>query len=123
MLPTVLIVEDDSLNQELLSEQVEDICEVLVASDGTQALSSIRAEVPDLILLDLNMPRMNGFQLIERLSDGGFAIPIVVVTAMDLRRTDYDFFRKHRIGRVFQKGRYSEEELQAGIQSTLRQAG
>ena len=38
---------------------------------------------------------------------------------MDLRRADYDFFRQHKIGRVFQKGRYSEEELQASIQSTL----
>lgn len=115
----ILVVEDDYLNQDLISEQVEDLAEVEVAGDGAQALSMIEKQIPDLILLDLNMPRMNGFQLIESLSSSGIDIPIVVITAMDLRKNDFEFFKTHRVQRVFQKGGYSEEELHGCINTAL----
>lgn len=107
------------MNQDLISDQIEDIAEVEVAGDGVDALECIKRQRPDLIVLDLNMPGMNGFQLIENLGASGIHVPIVVITAMDLRKSDFEFFKAHRVKRVFQKGRYSEDELQSSINTAL----
>lgn len=118
----ILVVEDDFMNQDLLSEQVEDLAEVQIASNGAHALQCIQQQRPDLIVLDLNMPQMNGFQFIERLRTIGHTIPIVIITAMDLRRADYDFFRTHQIARVFEKGRYSGDEFLTSVRTALQGA-
>lgn len=60
------------------------------ASDGEQALQKITSRTPDLILLDLSMPEMDGFQVLERLCQWGGGrppLPVVVFSAMDDRET------------------------------------
>ncbi|HLW54554.1 MAG TPA: response regulator [Candidatus Angelobacter sp.] len=80
----VLIVEDKDTSRELLRTVLEKQGYVVIeASDGEEALQTARAEIPDLILLDLHMPRRNGYEvLIELRKDQRFvAVPIVAVTA------------------------------------------
>ena len=84
---TVLIVDDDTANRELLRRIVEPRgVNVVEAKDGKEALDILEKETPSLIFLDLMMPRMNGFEVLERLStDTRWAkIPVVVVTAKEL---------------------------------------
>jgi two-component system cell cycle response regulator len=84
---TVLVVDDNEQNLELLHAYVEDGvgCKVRTARDGLEALRSVEQEQPDLILLDVMMPRMSGFQVCSRLkSDPTLRdIPVVMVTALN----------------------------------------
>jgi two-component system cell cycle response regulator len=84
---TVLVVDDNEQNLELLHAYVEDGvgCKVRTARDGLEALRSVEQQQPDLILLDVMMPRMSGFQVCSRLkSDPTLRdIPVVMVTALN----------------------------------------
>jgi len=80
----ILIVEDKASSRELLRTVLQSQGYVVTeAADGEEALHKARREVPDLILLDLQMPVRNGYQVLEELrQDPRFAsIPIVAVTA------------------------------------------
>lgn len=80
---TVLIVEDNPLNLELLSQLLEDDFEILTAGDGIEAVEMGINHLPDLILMDLSLPRLDGWQAAERLRghERTRHIPIVAVTA------------------------------------------
>ncbi len=78
----VLVVEDNAINQLILQEQLEHLgCTVTLASDGGQALRRWDAERFDLVLTDLNMPIVNGFELARSLRDGGYAGPLIGLTS------------------------------------------
>ncbi len=60
--PTVLVVDDNQQNLELLQAYLEDVdCQAVPARDGLEALEIIAKDPPDLILLDVMMPKMSGF--------------------------------------------------------------
>jgi CheY-like chemotaxis protein len=63
----ILIVDDNEHNRELARQMLCDTWEVAVAEDGVRALEMTRAERPDLVLLDLSMPRMNGWDVARQL--------------------------------------------------------
>jgi two-component system sensor histidine kinase/response regulator len=81
---TVLIVDDVPANIDILSESLGDDYELFFATSGYEALDLVRAEKPDLILLDIMMPGMDGYQLCSILKgdESTRNIPIVFVTAM-----------------------------------------
>lgn len=78
----VLIVDNEDTVRQLIRVTLR-AYEVIEGSDGVEALEKARREKPDLILLDLMMPKMNGFEVIKRLkSDPTVAeIPIILLTA------------------------------------------
>lgn len=83
---TILVVDDNEQNLELLLAYLEDTgAKLLTARDGVEALASVAATRPDLILLDVMMPRMSGFQVCAKLKQDPATreIPIVVVTALN----------------------------------------
>ena len=89
--PKVLIVEDeDSIRETMRFALEQSRYECLLARDGAEALAVARAAVPDLILLDIMLPKLNGYQVCRLLKrDSRFsAIPIVMVTARTQER-DY----------------------------------
>ena len=79
---TILIVDDSNLNRQILVDFLEtkdfDIKE---AVDGKQGLEMIQSERPDIVLLDLIMPVMDGFETMENLIKMGISVPIIVITA------------------------------------------
>ncbi len=87
----VFIVDDNEQNVELLQAYLETLprCETSVAHDGLEALQRIEAtpdaDLPDLILLDVMMPRMSGFEVCQKLKDDPRTapIPIMMVTALN----------------------------------------
>lgn len=83
--PTILIVDDTAVNIDILSEFLTDHCDVRVAADGPAALASVASCLPDLILLDIVMPGMDGFEVCRRLkADVRTAdIPVIFITALD----------------------------------------
>lgn len=81
----VLIVDDNEQNLELLQAYLDDIGgPVRVVSDGLQAIESVKNDPPDIILLDIMMPRMSGYQVCKELkgSEETKDIPIIMVTAL-----------------------------------------
>ena len=117
----VLVVEDDPDTREVLRRTLEQdgwvVCE---AANGRAALESVARNRPELIVLDLMMPEMDGFDFLAELRrrDGGGAIPVVVVTAKDLSAEDRERLNGH-VARVFQKGAFSREELAREIRQRL----
>jgi len=78
----VLIVDDDAASRRLLEVRLRPLeCDVATAGNGEQALTAIRKEVPDLVLLDLQMPRMGGIEVLRALRKEEIHIPVIVITA------------------------------------------
>jgi two-component system capsular synthesis sensor histidine kinase RcsC len=82
----VLVAEDNPINQATLRHQLEQLgCTVTVAADGAEALSLWELGAYDLLLTDVNMPKMNGYELTGTLRERGFTQPIIGVTANAMR--------------------------------------
>jgi putative two-component system response regulator len=82
----ILIVDDEAANRELLEDLLVPLgYEIFQAADGATALAMVQEIAPDVILQDIMMPRMNGFEVVKRLkeSEATRDIPVVVVTALD----------------------------------------
>jgi DNA-binding NtrC family response regulator len=78
----VLIVDDDAASRELLETRLGALsCDVAMAADGWEALVAIRREAPSVVLLDLQMPSMNGMEVLRALQQDGSNIPVIVITA------------------------------------------
>jgi two-component system chemotaxis response regulator CheY len=89
----ILVVEDDESIRNLIVSQLQDAgFEVSTAADGLEGLEAIRDRRPDAVLLDINMPRMDGFTVLERLkSDPETSdLPVLMLSAQsspeDIRR-------------------------------------
>ncbi len=83
----ILVVDDNPQNLELLVEYLQTIDDVQTptAADGIEALEMVRQVKPDLILLDIMMPRMSGFEVCRKLKSDPATrdIPIIMVTALN----------------------------------------
>src|ERR1700742_191954 len=88
MTARILVVDDIEANVRLLEAKLSaEYYDVLSATDGVTALAMAAADKPDIILLDVMMPGMDGFQVCRRLKDDPATrhIPVVLVTALDGR--------------------------------------
>ena len=85
--PQVLVVDDDEDFLSLLSLHLAPRCRLRVARDGKEALLLIAEERPDLVLLDVMMPRLSGWELCREMKSNALYddIPIVLVTAVGAR--------------------------------------
>lgn len=80
----ILVVDDTEANVEILVDTLGDLYDVSVAMDGEWALNSVKEEKPDLILLDIVMPGMDGYEVCSRLKESADtrSIPIIFLTAL-----------------------------------------
>ena len=80
----ILVVEDNAMNRDMLTRRLERRGhETLVAVDGDEAIAKARAERPDIILMDMNLPEVDGWEATRRLKadDALQAIPVIALTA------------------------------------------
>jgi len=117
---TILTADDDPQLLRLIARNLElEDYQVLVASDGQQALEQIEQHAPDLVLLDVMMPRMDGFTVCQRVREFS-AVPIIIVTA---RGQDQDKVRGLDLGADdYLTKPFSIEELLARVRAVLRRA-
>ena len=78
----VLIADDDPASRRLLEVRLRALgCEVLTAGDGREALAGVQQEAPALMMLDLEMPRVDGMEVLRALRREGIDLPVIVITA------------------------------------------
>ena len=88
MADTVLIVDDDTSDRNMLYKVIRGAgMDAMTAVGGDQALETVRQHPVDLILMEINLQGMDGFQLIETLRGRGIRTPVIIVSS---RREDYD---------------------------------
>jgi len=88
-MPELLLVEDNEMNRNMLSRRLERRGrEVRIAENGAQAIDEVTSEQPDLVLMDLSLPVMDGWEATERLRDKPRTsdLPIVALTAHALEK-------------------------------------
>ena len=95
---------------------------VLKAEDGRQGIEAAQREAPDLILLDLMMPGMSGFEVAEQLGVGERtrAVPIIVMTAMPLSASDKERLHRAVVWHIAEKGALSMAEFTDMVGKTVR---
>jgi len=84
---TLLLVEDNALNRNMLSRRLEKMgYHVLLAVDGQEGVNMTKTEAPDLVLMDINMPIMDGWEALEILKTDPMtkSIPVIALTAHTL---------------------------------------
>lgn len=92
--PTILVVDDTPDNIQLVSDLLKDDYTVKVATSGAKALQICRPHPPDLVLLDIMMPEMDGFEVMRRLRDdpATAGVPVIFLTALaDSRHEEQGF--------------------------------
>ncbi len=84
---TILIVEDVALNRDLLVQLLEDDYRLVLAEDGKAALERAVEERPDLVLMDLSLPRVDGWEATRKLKATGATahIPVIALSAHAMR--------------------------------------
>ena len=118
----ILVVEDDAATREMMRRTLERAGWTLAeAENGRVALERVARSRPEVILLDLMMPEMDGFEFLEELrkNEAWRDIPVVVVTAKDLTETDRRRLNGY-VQKILQKGPHTREELVREILSVVR---
>jgi len=118
----LLVIDDDSTFREMLEEELRELgYDIRWASTGEEGLEAIRTDVPDVVVLDLVMPGMSGFEVAERLKQDPATegIPILVMTSKDLSRSDHAALQS-KITALVPKGRSSGSRLITAIQQLGR---
>ena len=118
---SVLLVEDDEATREIMRALLtREGWKVLEAANGRVALDAMQTSRPDLILLDLMMPEMDGFEFAQRLRErpAWQAIPVIVLTAKDI--TEADRLRlKGYVEKIVQKGAWDHEAVLREIRALI----
>lgn len=119
--PIILIVDDEPFNQMILAEILKrNGCEIRLASDGTTALQLAEEEIPDVILLDIMMPDMDGYEVCQRLKETPTLCDIPVIFVSSLNETK-DIVKALKFGGAdYITKPYNVEEVTARVNTHLK---
>jgi signal transduction histidine kinase/CheY-like chemotaxis protein len=118
----VLVVDDEPDTVNLITQLLEDEGhQIRGAYNGEEVFRALEDEVPDIIFLDLLMPEMDGFEVIQRIkaNPDWSDIPIIVVTAKDLTDADWTFLRQ-RVEKIIRKSGLVRKTLAKEVRNLLR---
>jgi CheY-like chemotaxis protein len=118
---TALIVDDDPAIREMMRRGVEGAgWKVVEAANGREALERVARAVPDLILLDLMMPEMDGFECVDRLraNEAWRGIPVLIVTAKDITAEDRARL-EGSVVRILEKSSDTQQKLLEEVRSIV----
>ena len=117
--PRILVVDDEPNIRDLLSQSLRFAgFQVRTVINGAQTISAVLEEEPDLIVLDVMLPDMNGFSVTKRLRDAGYTAPIIFLTAKD--ETEDKIKGLNVGGDDYVTKPFSLDEIVARIQAVLR---
>jgi signal transduction histidine kinase/DNA-binding response OmpR family regulator len=117
----VLIVDDDEGTRDVLRRTLSrEGWSVREAADGADGLAQLAAAKPGVVLLDLMMPQMDGFEMLRamRQNPDWHDVPVVIVTSKDLGRDELEWLRGNSM-EIFQKGAYGLADLVAALRGMI----
>jgi len=115
----ILIIEDEKSLVELLSAKlVKEGYEVEISHDGEQGLEKMKTMKPELVLLDILMPKMNGYEVLEKMNEKNIKIPVIIISnsgqPVEIEKTKKLGAVDHLI-----KTEFSPEDVLAKVQDCL----
>jgi CheY-like chemotaxis protein len=119
---TVLLVEDSEPAVIQLKDMLEeDGYRILIARDGGEALGIIADTLPDAMILDLMMPGIDGFEVLQviREAERTAHIPVLILTARQISKDELSFLTRNNIHQLIQKGDVNRGELQQAVASMV----
>jgi signal transduction histidine kinase/DNA-binding response OmpR family regulator len=119
---TVLLVEDNDVAVIQIRDLLEEMgIGVMVAQDATESLTLIEQKIPDAMILDLMMPGIDGFKLLQILRDleRTASTPVLILTAKHISKEELSFLKRNNIHQLIRKGDADREALQRAILSLL----
>lgn len=120
----IMLVEDDVIIREVMSNFLtKEGWQVFKAENGKVALEHLEEQQPAIILLDLIMPEMDGFEFLKQLrkQEKWKSVPVIVLTAKSLTAEEYERL-SHEGGSVFKKEAYNQHELTLHIHNLISQS-
>lgn len=138
MAEKILVIDDDAMNLKMAEYILKKEYEVISVSSGQEALEYLAHNIPDMILLDLHMPGMNGLEVLEVIHgmEGVCNVPVVFLTADSERETEIKIFKAgamdyiqkpflaevvlHRIGRLLELY-HLQQSLQQEVEKKTRE--
>ena len=116
----ILLVDDDKFNVITLAHYLKPEYEIIVALDGAAAIEMAKEQKPDLILLDIIMPEMNGFNVLAKLkkSKTTMDIPIIFITRLDTEQFMIKGLSLGAVGYISKP--FDKSEVKAKIEEHLR---
>ncbi len=115
----ILVVEDDSEMRALLVDELTDAgYRVCPAGDGAEAADRLAEEAFDLIITDMKMPRMDGFDLLAILKERGLSLPVIAISAFFEEGPGADVLRARTLTRLSKPLRM--DELKSVVKAALR---
>lgn len=117
--PKILVVDDEPINIKLVAQTLQERYKILVALNGTIALELLKTESPDLILLDITMPQMNGFETIKHIK-GNTAwsqIPVIFLTASNSEQTIVNAFNSGAVDYIIKP--FHTQELNVRVDNHI----
>lgn len=119
--PRVLVVDDSKTMRRLISLALQDAFELMDAIDGVDALASYARFKPHIILLDMEMPRMGGLEVIERLREGGKDTDTIIIVLSGLGENDLKAKALNMGANDYLTKPFHPEELKARVNAAARQ--
>ena len=115
----ILVIDDDADARMLLRGMLEHLgYSVATASNGVEGLEEISKQTPNLLILDLMMPRMSGFEMMGRLRGQGLdSVPIVIMSSLATPSTQMD--KLPGVVGAIQKGSFTMNDLKALVAKVL----
>ena len=123
-MPNILVIEDNAWMQEILMQYLSDHYTVKLCSDGLDAFMELqKGYLPDIIVTDINVPRLNGLELIQQLKTGVFfsSIPVIVLSGDDTGETRVKCLEAGADDYVIKP--FNPQELHLRIKAVLRRMG
>src|SRR5437879_11727155 len=118
---TVLVVDDEEYIRDLVSSAMRIAgFDVRNVADGHAAIAAVEAHHPDLVILDVGLPGLDGFEVCRRLRDEGHGTPVIFLTARDAAEDKMSGFTKG--GDDYVTKPFSLEELVARVRAVLRRS-
>jgi len=119
--PLVLVVDDEDGVRDLIVDAMSMAnIETVTAKHGLEAITRLRESNVDLVILDINMPTMDGYEVLERMRNGGITTPVIVLTA---RLDREDTKKAFELGADdFVRKPFGIEELTFRVQAVLRRS-
>ncbi|OGL75690.1 hypothetical protein A3F52_03555 [Candidatus Uhrbacteria bacterium RIFCSPHIGHO2_12_FULL_47_11] len=122
--PVIVLVEDDDFISEMYALKFKDGYDVHVARDGAEGLEMIKKVKPDLVLLDIILPQLDGFEVLERVKkeESVKDIPVILLTNLGQKQNVKKGLRLGAVDYVI-KAHYTPSEVVEKVNKVLADAG